>query len=102
MEFKIWFPENPGANPGIEGHAAAAAEEIWGLLRLLAPPITAQWLLIPANSWRLAETEVPCSETEASAAAARAEAGIVPVPVAAIIAGSACCNSHCTVSPSVL
>lgn len=29
-------------------------------------------------------------------------AGIVPVPVAAIIAGSACCNSHSMVSPSDL
>lgn len=29
-------------------------------------------------------------------------AGIVPVPVVAIIAGSACCNSHSMVSPSDL
>lgn len=29
-------------------------------------------------------------------------AGIVPVPVAAIIAGSACCKSHSIVSPSDL
>lgn len=29
-------------------------------------------------------------------------AGIVPVPVAAITAGSACCNSHSIVSPSDL
>lgn len=29
-------------------------------------------------------------------------AGIVPVPVAAITAGSACCNSHSMVSPSDL
>lgn len=34
--------------------------------------------------------------------AARAEAGMVPVPVAAIIEGSACCNNHCIVSPSDL
>lgn len=29
-------------------------------------------------------------------------AGIVPVPVAAMMAGSACCNSHSIVSPSDL
>ncbi|KAK4352761.1 hypothetical protein RND71_028279 [Anisodus tanguticus] len=29
-------------------------------------------------------------------------AGIVPVPVVAIIAGSACCKSHSIVSPSDL
>nr|GMC61663.1 hypothetical protein Iba_chr02bCG22160 [Ipomoea batatas] len=41
MEFNIWLLENPGAKPGIEGHAAAmaAAEEIWGLLRLLRRPV---------------------------------------------------------------
>ncbi|KAJ0590523.1 hypothetical protein HanIR_Chr04g0198391 [Helianthus annuus] len=31
-----------------------------------------------------------------------AMAGIVPVPVAAIMDGSACCRSHCIVSPSDL
>nr|GLL48701.1 hypothetical protein Itr_chr15CG02150 [Ipomoea trifida] len=41
MEFNIWLLENPGAKPGIEGHVAAvaAAEEIWGLLRLLRRPV---------------------------------------------------------------
>lgn len=29
-------------------------------------------------------------------------AGMVPVPVAAMMAGSACCNSHSIVSPSDL
>lgn len=37
-----------------------------------------------------------------AAAVARAEAGMVPVPVAAIMDGSACCNSHWMVSPSDL
>jgi len=33
---------------------------------------------------------------------ASVDAGMVPVPVAATMAGSACCSSHCTVSPSDL
>lgn len=36
---------------------------------------------------------LPCCETDPPVAA-KAEAGIVPVPVAAIMEGSACCNSH--------
>jgi len=33
---------------------------------------------------------------------ASADAGMVPVPMAATMAVSACCSSHCTVSPSDL
>uniref|UniRef100_A0A804QWD0 Uncharacterized protein n=1 Tax=Zea mays TaxID=4577 RepID=A0A804QWD0_MAIZE len=55
-----------------------------------------------AHMWWCGLASPEVGDGSEGATEASADAGMVPVPVAATMAGSACCSSHWTVSPSDL
>ncbi|KAJ0469720.1 hypothetical protein HanIR_Chr14g0710961 [Helianthus annuus] len=85
------------------GHKLAIPTTGVALVGLPTPKFPpAQLVLLFSSNLCCNPAEIEITWEAAAPAAPIAEAGTVPVPVAAMIEGSACCNNHWMVSPSDL